>query len=211
MKRTFHLAGLRISGAATRAVTLLSVLLCFLSVPRLAAQDAPLPELQTAEQVRQLTPEQAARHYPVRLRGVLTFFDQAQFYRFFQDGTAGIYLFPSDALTNSALATGELVEIEGLTSPGEYAPTVTPQRTRILGSGTFPPAKPVSYEDLASGEFFDPRRQWNRPPHLRARALGGVHDLKRRLIEHPVIVRLQADSYVLAFHYPCSLSRPRCP
>lgn len=152
MKRTFHLAGLRISGAATRAVTLLSVLLCFLSVPRLAAQDAPLPELQTAEQVRQLTPEQAARHYPVRLRGVLTFFDQAQFYRFFQDGTAGIYLFPSDALTNSALATGELVEIEGLTSPGEYAPTVTPQRTRILGSGTFPPAKPVSYEDLASGE-----------------------------------------------------------
>jgi len=151
MKPTIHLAGLRIPGAATGAVTLLTGLLFFLTVPRLAGQDAPLSELQTAEQVRQLTPEQAARHYPVRLRGVLTFFDQGQFYRFFQDDTAGVYLFPSDALTNAALATGELVEIEGQTSPGEYAPTVTPQQTKILGAGTFPPAKPVSYEDLASG------------------------------------------------------------
>ena len=151
MKPTIHLAGLRIPGAATGTVTLLTGLLFFLTVPRLAGQEAPLSELQTAEQVRQLTPEQAARHYPVRLRGVLTFFDQGQFYRFFQDDTAGVYLFPSDALTNAALATGELVEIEGQTSPGEYAPTVTPQQTKILGAGTFPPAKPVSYEDLASG------------------------------------------------------------
>jgi PAS domain S-box-containing protein len=151
MKPTIHLTGLRIPGAATGAVTLLTGLLFFLTVLHLAGQDAPLPELQTAEQVRRLTPEQAARHYPVRLRGVLTFFDQVQFYRFFQDDTAGVYLFPSDALTNAALATGELVEIEGQTSPGEYAPTVTPQQTKILGAGTFPPAKPVSYEDLASG------------------------------------------------------------
>ena len=126
MKPTIHLAGLRIPGAATGAVTLLTGLLFFLTVPRLAGQETPLPELQTAEQVRQLTPEQAARHYPVRLRGVLTFFDQGQLYRFFQDDTAGVYLFPSDALTNAALATGELVEIEGQTSPGEYAPLETP-------------------------------------------------------------------------------------
>src|ERR1035437_894967 len=94
MKPTIYPAGLRIPGAARGAVTLLTGLLFFLTVPRLAGQEASLPELQTAEQVRQLTPEQAARHYPVRLRGVLTFFDQVQFYRFFQDDTAGIYLFP---------------------------------------------------------------------------------------------------------------------
>jgi len=152
MKPIVHPTGLRIAGAATGTVTLLIGLLFSLTVSHLVGQDAALPELLTAEQVRQLTPEQAARHYPVRLRGVLTFFDQAQFYRFFQDNTAGIYLFPSDALTNSALATGELVEIEGQTSPGEYAPTVTPRQTRILGTGAFPPAKPVSFEALASGE-----------------------------------------------------------
>jgi hypothetical protein len=95
MKPTIHLAGLRIPGAATGAVTLLTGLLFFLTVPRLAGQEAPLSELQTAEQVRQLAPEQAARHYPVRLRGVLTFFDQGQFYRFFQDDTASPPFTPS--------------------------------------------------------------------------------------------------------------------
>ena len=152
MKPTIHPAGVRIAGAATATVTLLTGLLFFLTVPRLAGQEPPLPELHTAAQVRQLTPEQAARHYPVRLRGVLTFFDESQFYRFFQDDTAGIYLFPSAALTNATPATGELVEIEGQTSPGEYAPTITPQRVKLLGMGTFPPAKPVSYQALASGE-----------------------------------------------------------
>jgi len=152
MKPTIRPAGLRIPGAATGAVPLLTGLLFFLTVPRLAGQEASPPELQTAQQARQLTPEQAARHYPVRLRGVLTFFDESQFYRFFQDDTAGIYLFPSDALTNAAPTTGALVEIEGQTSPGEYAPTITPQRVKLLGAGTFPPAKPVSYEALASGE-----------------------------------------------------------
>ncbi len=115
-------------------------------------QSASLEVLHTAAQVRQLTSEQAAHHYPVQLRGVLTFFDEARFYRFFQDNTAGIYLFPSAALSNADLVTGELVEIDGRTSPGEYAPTVTPQQVKVLGAGTFPPAKPVSYEDLASGE-----------------------------------------------------------
>jgi len=152
MKPTIHSTGVRIASAGTCARTLLTGLLFSLAVLRLAGQEAPLPELHTAEQVRQLTPEQAARHYPVRLRGVLTFFDESQFYRFFQDDTAGIYLFPSGALTNAAPATGELVEIEGQTSPGEYAPTITPQRVKLLGMGTFPPAKPVSYQALASGE-----------------------------------------------------------
>src|SRR5690348_3331688 len=45
----------------------------------------PLPELLTAAQVRSLTAEQAARHYPVRLRGVVTFYEQSLFSRFVQD------------------------------------------------------------------------------------------------------------------------------
>ncbi len=51
------------------------VLLFFLPVgARLQASDVPPEELQTAEQIRQLTGEQAASHYPVKLRGVVTFF-----------------------------------------------------------------------------------------------------------------------------------------
>lgn len=109
----------------------------------------PLPELRTAEQVRRLTTEQAARHYPVRLRGVVTFYNQSLFSRFVQDNTAGIYL--GDYPNPVPLAPGQIVEIVGTTSPGEYAPIVTPQTVELKGTGTLPAAKPVSFEELASG------------------------------------------------------------
>src|SRR5271155_1462584 len=49
-------------------------------------------------------------------------------------------------------------------------------------------------------EFLDPSRQRDRPPHLRAGALGRIDDLAGRCIEDAVIERLEADAYVLAVH-----------
>src|SRR6266540_2036508 len=49
-------------------------------------------------------------------------------------------------------------------------------------------------------ELLDLGRQRNRPAHLRAGALGGVHDLARRRIENAVVERLEADADVLAVH-----------
>ena len=134
-----------------RFAGLLAAALLLRAMASPAAESATPPVLTKAAQIRQLSTEQAARHYPVRLRGVVTFFDQSRFYRFIQDDTAGIYLFPADVLNNPALATGELVEIEGETNPGEYAPTVTPTKVTLLGQGVFPAAAPVTFEDLASG------------------------------------------------------------
>ena len=115
-------------------------------------QNAALTELHTAEQVRQLTPEQATNHYPVRLRAVVTFFDASRYYQFVQDDTAGIY-FSLDGLPEQPpLAAGQLVELTGEADPGEYAPVVLVRRIRILGRGTFPAAKPVTFEQLASGQ-----------------------------------------------------------
>ena len=112
----------------------------------------PLTELHTAEQVRQLTLEQATGHYPVRLQGVVTFFDPNQYYQFVQDDTAGIY-FSLDGLPEQPpLAAGQLVEMKGEANPGEYAPVVVVHRIQILGRGTFPAAKPTTYEQLTSGQ-----------------------------------------------------------
>ncbi len=118
----------------------------------LQGKDLPLQELRTAEQVRQLTPEQAAQQYPVRLRGVVTFFDQAHYFRFMQDDTAGIYFFLGDGPDNPPLAAGQLIELEGEVSAGEFAPIVTPSRIQILGAGAFPATKPATFEQLASGQ-----------------------------------------------------------
>lgn len=119
----------------------------------LAAQD--LTVLRTAQEVRRLTAEQADRHYPVRLEGVVTFFDQkmpTRPFRFIQDETAGIYFYPEAAVGNLALATGQRLELEGVTGKGEFAPIVLAHRIQILGSGTFPKARPVSFEQLMSGQ-----------------------------------------------------------
>src|SRR5438874_151999 len=79
-------------------------------------------ELRTAEQVRRLPAGQAEQSLPVRLKGVVTFFDRELFSQFVQDETAGIYL--QDSPSTPTLIPGQRVEVEGVTSAGEYAPVV---------------------------------------------------------------------------------------
>ena len=114
-----------------------------------------LPEIRSAAAIRRLTPEEADRHYPVRLEGVLTFMDQRTrniAFRFVQDDSAGIYFTLEPAAVLPALATGQRVEILGQTDKGEFAPVVMAREIRVLGPGTFPAAKPVSFDQLLSGQ-----------------------------------------------------------
>lgn len=118
-----------------------------------AAADEPLPVLRTAQEIRQLSATEAARRYPVQLKGVLTFFDQrtpGKEFRFLQDDTAGIYIYPPADVAGAA--AGQQAEVDGFTGPGEFAPVVIVDHIRIVGPGTFPAAKPVSFEQLSSGQ-----------------------------------------------------------
>ena len=126
----------------------LGLALAFAIMPRLAAQDVRV--LKTAEEVRRLTAEEAGRHLPVHLRGVVTFFDESLFSRFVQDATAGIYL--RQLQDSPPLLPGQVVEIEGVTSPGEYAPIIIPTRQQVVGDADLPVAKEASFEQLASGQ-----------------------------------------------------------
>src|SRR5581483_12453731 len=58
----------------------------------------------------------------------------------------------------------------------------------------------VDVRAAVDGELLELGRQRDRPAHLRAGALGGVDDLARRLVEHAVIERLQANTNTLMFH-----------
>jgi hypothetical protein len=120
----------------------------------LPAQESALPELRTAEGIRRLSPSEAERHYPVYLKGTVTFFDQrvpTAAYRFVEDETAGMYVSPQTSQEMTNLATGQLVEIRGVTGRGEFAPVVEAREIRILGKGKFPAAKPVTFEEVISG------------------------------------------------------------
>ena len=95
--------------------------------------------------------EQTQQKLPVRLRGVITFFDESLFSRFVQDETAGIYLQYPANVGPPGLAPGQLVDITGTASPGEYAPVVAVQNLAVVGERPLPDAKVVTYEQLASG------------------------------------------------------------
>jgi PAS domain S-box-containing protein len=118
------------------------------------ADNSPRQELRTAEEVRRLSAQQADLHYPVRLRGVVTFFDDKiplKSFRFIQDDTAGIYFYVDGSPNNPPLHPGQFVELTGETGAGSFAPVVTSQHIQILGETNLPPAKPISFEELESG------------------------------------------------------------
>ena len=136
--------------APLRAGTICLFVLCQIvtAVQLAVAQDQPAQELRMAAQVRNLTSQQAGARLPVHLKGVVTFYNAALNCHFIQDETAGIYL-PNTNLP--VLSPGQLVEVEGYTDPGEYAPVVVPISVKVVGEGNLPTAEPVSVEDLVSG------------------------------------------------------------
>lgn len=116
-----------------------------------AGQNPPATEMLTAAQVRSLTPQQAAQGLPVNFRGVVTYCDEGLNTRFVQDDTAGIYFFNLRS-NMPALTAGQMVEIEGVTHPGAYAPIIAPSSIKVLGQVNLPAAKPVTGQQLVNGQ-----------------------------------------------------------
>src|ERR1035437_4090214 len=105
-----------------------------------------LPILTHADQVRRLSPEEAALGYPVLIRGVITMDAPAPDF-FVQDATAGIYVEGSVSPKYLHLLS-QFVEIEGVTGPGKFAPVIRETTFRELGKGVLP--KPQRSEEHTS-------------------------------------------------------------
>lgn len=131
---------------AINAIPLLLTLLLGVG-GRLSAQ-SDQGVLTTVAQIRNLPAAEAAKQLPVKLRGVVTFYDDGLFSRFMQDDTGGIYLQVTNTL---ALRAGELIELEGVTGPGEFAPVVMPVSVKQIGEGKMPPARPATVRQLLGG------------------------------------------------------------
>jgi signal transduction histidine kinase len=110
-----------------------------------------LPVLVHADQVRQLTPEQAALGYPVRVRGVVTE-DVPSPDFFVQDSSAGIYVEGAKS-GGASHHFGDLIEVEGITGPGKFAPVIVEAKTRVLGKGALPKSRIYSFTELADGQL----------------------------------------------------------
>src|ERR1043166_1621396 len=128
-------------------------LLAFLPGPsalRGLAASTELPLLTSVSRIRQLTPEQAALGYPVRLRAVVTFHNHHRDC-FVMEESEGVFIARKHA--QSSLKPGQLVQIDGVTAPGDYAPLVREDRVQVLGEGEMPTPIEVSFEQLSSGQM----------------------------------------------------------
>jgi diguanylate cyclase (GGDEF)-like protein len=121
------------------------------------ASDTPskhLPLLTTARQVHGLSPDQASLGYPVRLRGVVTFFDAYQEGHralFIADSTGEVFIAPGFAPL-LPLHAGSFIEVTGETDPGGFSPIVSHSSIRILpGSKPLPSATAVTVSQLLNG------------------------------------------------------------
>lgn len=137
------------------------IIILWLTVPclfsaTLLAQDAGSPTtalLTNASQVLNLKQEDAARHLPVRLRGVVIGEAEAGGEGLaIQDDTAGIYLRTSPSEV-AKRRPGDFVEVEGVTDPGEFAPFVQVKQLRSLGTNQVPQPRVVTFEELTGGDL----------------------------------------------------------
>jgi signal transduction histidine kinase/DNA-binding response OmpR family regulator len=106
--------------------------------------------LTTVAQVRALTLEQARQRYPIHLKGVITYRAPEYQVTFFQDETAGIFVWIEQS--DLQITVGSLVEVDGNTTPGNFAPSIEHARIRVLGSAALPAPSQKSLQDLLTGQ-----------------------------------------------------------
>ena len=111
-----------------------------------------LHALTTAAAVHGLSPSEARRHYPVHLRAVCVVCFPGWHGFFVNDGSFGVYVETKDqVLLTDRVQTGTILEIVGVTGPGEFSPVVDRAVLRVMGKGTVPFAPRVSLDRLSTG------------------------------------------------------------
>lgn len=124
---------------------------------RRSPQTISPPVIQSARAVHSLPPEQAAQELPVRLRAVVTYYDPYIDSRhgalFVHDASGGVFVMvPSRPIL--PIKPGSLVEINGVSAPGDYAAVVNGSRVQLLGQSGLPPNPPsVTLTELLTGGY----------------------------------------------------------
>jgi len=119
--------------------------------------DTSLPLLTNVAQVKRLSDDEADRAYPVRLQGVITYFNAQAGLAVLQDETGGTFFNAGSSNQPSRLQLrhGDVVSIEGETQPGRFVPSVTgwndsPVQARVLGRRPLPTPRRLEPYELAN-------------------------------------------------------------
>jgi signal transduction histidine kinase len=119
----------------------------------IALSESALPILNTAEQVHLLSRQAAARGHRAVIRGVVTCSLPSSGALVVQDRTRGIYIDQLNAALGDVPAVTDLIEVEGVTDPGEFAPQVHARRLTRIGPGELPPPVRPTWDQLINGSL----------------------------------------------------------
>ena len=108
--------------------------------------------LTSAAAVQALPPDEAAAGHPVRMRATVTVYDPSWTVLFVQDATRGIFVFTrSLEHPMPAVGPGDVIDIDGESGPGDFAPIVAAHRVKLVSRGALPPGRAVTLDQLVSG------------------------------------------------------------
>ena len=110
--------------------------------------DPARPPLTTIRQAHDLSPQEAAQHVSVKLRGVVTAFSGWRDYFFLQDATGAIAINREE---HALLHAGDEVEVTGVSDPGLFSTSVISHQVKVIGPGAMPVTRVSGYSDLEGG------------------------------------------------------------
>jgi PAS domain S-box-containing protein len=143
-----RIRGSEIENTGSWWLAFLAVLLC-LPGP-VQGQGPAAPALSQIAQIKQLSRAQAQQHLPVRVRGVVTYWDPATLDLCLQDESDGIWVAVSTP--DLPLSIGRAVEITGVTSGGKFTRGIAKPAFKILPDRLpFPKPKTVTPRQFLSG------------------------------------------------------------
>jgi len=130
---------------------LLLVSLCVWCVPDARTGVPPAP-LTTAAAVRMLSPTEASKGLPVRLKGNLLLVTVPGNAIVLLDETEGIYV-EFDHIVRGDLRPGDEIAVDGVSLAGDFAPMVRGMKLSRLGGGTAPAPRRTTIAELDAGGF----------------------------------------------------------
>ena len=118
---------------------------------RVSVAGAP-SAIATAAEIKGLSVDQAKQGLPVSIRGVVITADSSKYSgAVVQDSTRGVFVALYDLPEVGLLQRGEFYQIEGVTSPGAFAPVMVARRIIHLGPGQLPKPLHATWDQLVNG------------------------------------------------------------
>ncbi len=109
--------------------------------------------ISSVAEIKALSSDTAKQELPVSIRGVVTAYISKYSGAVVQDSTRDVFVTLNNLPEAEPLQRGEFCQIEGVTSPGAFAPVVVARRITHLGPGQLPKPVRATWDQMVNGSL----------------------------------------------------------